>query len=180
MKKKQWFYIAVGCLALSVVSLFSSVVIYTDTAGAIHSYSIIDLLSGDGFRDTVLARYTGPVIWKMGGSTVSVISAVAVISLICAIAGLLTLRAQRPNLWQFRLTLLGLIGTSIPSFLILLAVGLSKDYFTGAVSCGAAPIITPIAMAISIFVVIRRKNKVQEELNKQLKAQGLIYRGGDL
>ena len=66
------------------------------------------------------------------------------------------------------------------SFLIILGVILSADYFPGTLSCGLSPIITPIAMAVCIRVVIRRRNKVLEQLSAEMQAQGLIQPAGDL
>ena len=184
MNKKTWFYVAISCVAVSVLSLFLSVVSYTTTGGTSglkkSSYSIIDLIFGTEFRKEVLAQYTGPVLWKMGGATVSILALVAVGALLCAVIGLITLRKQRPNRWNFVLTFIGVVGTAFPSFLIILAVFLSKKYFVGTVSCGISPIITPIAMVICMLAVMRRKNAVAEQARREAEAAGLIWKAGDL
>ena len=180
MEKKKWFYLALFCLAVSIASLFSSIITYTAPNGVVTHYNLTSLLLETGFRDDVLSRYTGPVLWEMGGPTVSLLAALAVAAVFCALVGLFTLRKQRPNTWQFLLTLVGLIGTAFPSFLVLLAVVLSKNYFPGDISCGISPIITPIAMAVCIFVVIRRRNRVLEQLRREMEAKGLVFQAGDL
>lgn len=180
MDKKKWFYVAIACVAVSVLSLFTSIITYTAPSGVATPYSLLDLLQGTEFRDNVLSQYRGPVLWSMGGSTVSVLAFIAVAALVCAIVGLVTLRAQRPNKWNFVLTIVGLIGTSFPSFLVILAVVLSGDYFNGSISCGVSPVITPVAMVICIYVVIRRRNKVLEQLRMEMEAKGMIWQAGDL
>ena len=180
MEKKNWFYIAIGCIVVSILSLFTSVVAYTTGSGSHFSYSIIDLIRNDEFTDQVLWDYYGPILWNISGPTVTILSIIAILGIICAVVGLITLRAQRPNTWQFRLTVAGLIATAFPSLLIILGVLVLGRNFGGTLSCGIAPILTPVAMAISVYVVIRRKNTVQEQLQKELEAKGLIQRGGDL
>ncbi len=186
MKKKTWFYVAISCVAISILSLFTSIVSYTTYVGIYGggirktSYSIIDLIFKTEFRKEVLAQYTGPVLWKMGGATVSILAIVAVGAILCAIIGLITLRKQRPNRWNFVMTFIGVIGTTFPSFLVILAVVLSKNYFVGTVSCGLSPIITPIAMVICMFAVLRRKNAVAEQARREAEAAGLIWKAGDL
>ncbi len=180
MEKKKWFYVAISGLLVSILSLFTSIITYTAPGGRSTSYSLQDLLTSNSFRDNVLSQYTGPVLWEMGGATVSLLAFLAVAAVLCAVVGLLTLRAQRPNTWQFVLTVAGLAGTAFPSFLVLLAVALSGDYFYGTISCGIAPIVTPIAMVVCIRAVIRRRNKVLEELRAELEAEGLVFQAGDL
>lgn len=180
MENTKWFYAAISCIGISVLSLFTSIISYTGLEGITHHYSILGLLQGNDFSDTVLTQYYGPVLWHMVGSTITILSIIFIASLICAVVGLFTLRAQRPNKWNFRLTIIGLIGTTFPSFLVILAVILSGNYFYGSIMCGISPIITPIAMAFCIRVVIRRRNKVLEQLQAEMKAKGLIWNAGDL
>ena len=180
MDKNRWFHVAVGSLAVSILSLFTSIVSYTAPGGGTTHYNLINLLSGTDFLDNVLWYYTGPVFWKMEGPTVSVLAFGAAAAMVCALMGLITLRKQRPNTWQFILTLVGLVGTTFPSFLVILAVMLSDNYFPGNISCGVSPVITPVAMVICILAVIRRRNKVLEQLRREMEAKGLVFQAGDL
>lgn len=180
MDKNKWFPVAISCMAVSVLSLFSSIFIYRTPNGRMIHYNLIDLLFETSFMDDVLFYYTGPVLWEMGGATVSVLACIAVAAVACALIGLFTLRKQRPNTWQFVLTLVGLLGTSFPSFLVILAVILSENYFPGNLTCGYAPIITPIAMVTCMMVVVRRRNKVLEQLQKEMQEKGLVFRAGDM
>lgn len=180
MKKKIWFYIALSCLAVIGLSMLVSVVIYIDEAGTVTNYNLANLIFQQDFMNNVLWWYTGPVLWKMQGATIPVLTLIAAVSLICAVGGLLTLRVQRPNRWQFRLTILGLAGTCIPSLLVILAAVMSEAWFPGRIIPGVSPILTPLAMGLSIYVVVRRRNVVQEQLQAELRAKGLIRMGGDL
>lgn len=181
MQNKRWFYISMTCLIISVVSLFISIVTYTTPAGDSYSYNIVGLLfQGHDFSQRVLNSYTGPVFATFTGVKITAMAAIAIIAFICAFTGLMTIRAQYPTTGQFILTFLGLIGTAVPSVLILILVFLSRNYFIGTVSCGLAPIITPIAMIISIITVKRRKDKVAEELRRRAMAKGLIRRATDM
>ena len=180
MERNKWFSVAMGSLGVSILSLFTSIISYTAPNGRITHYNLINLLSGTDFLDNVLWYYTGPVFWKMEGPTVSILAFGAVAAMVCALVGLITLRKQRPNTWQFVLTLVGLVGTAFPSFLVILAVMLSDNYFPGDIACGISPIITPVAMVICILAVIRRRNKVLEQLRREVEAKGLVFQAGDL
>ena len=180
MEKKKWFYVALSCVVISLGSLFTSIITYRFPNGRVEHYNLIDLLLSTEFRDQVLDQYTGPVLWAMDGATVSILAMIAVAAVLCALIGLVTLRKQRPNTWQFILTLTGLVGTAFPSFLVLLGVVLSDNYFRGDLSCGISPIITPIAMVICICAVVRRRNKVLEQLRREMEAKGLVFQAGDL
>ena len=181
-ERKGWFYLAVGCLIVSLISLFLPIIRYTDSI-IDYQFNIIDLVKGNSsFEFLVLEEYTGPVLWKITDFTVSVLAVIAVVSLFLAVAGLITLRAQRPNTKQFVLTIIGLIGVSIPSVTVIICVLSFGHYYSdgGFLSLGIAPIISPIALLISIGAVIRRKNKVEEEMRKEAEEKGLIWKAGDL
>ena len=175
-EKKAWLIIAAGALVISVASLFFPIISYRTSDGMVYHYNLFGLLEGYDFTYNVLAGYTGPVYWRINEIWVTLLTVISAASLICAIIGLVTLRQQRPNIKQFWLTIIGLIGTCLPAFLVLIAVPLYKDGFTGTMSYGLYPIIAPIATLISVLAVYRRKNKVQEELQKELEAQGKIWK----
>jgi ABC-type Fe3+ transport system permease subunit len=128
----------------------------------------------------VLYHYNGPVWWDIGELTVMLLTVAAILALLCAVIGLFTLRQQRPNTWQFILTIVGLVGTGLPSILVITAVFLSDKYFDGDVTCGICPVIMPLSMIICIFAVLRRKNHVTEQLRREALAKGLIRKAGDL
>ena len=176
MNEKGWFYMSMGCISISLLSLFLPIF---QSYGI--NFNIIDLINGNSyFAQNVIGAYTGPVIWNITSDTVAVLSVIAIAALICAIVGLVTLRAQYPNTKNFILTIVGLIGILIPSVVsVICVVGLGQ-YFPGGLRLGIAPIISPIAIIVSIGAVIRRKNKVAEELQKKAEEKGLIWKAGEL
>lgn len=175
-----WFYLAIGCVAASLLSMFLPIITYKQ-GNLKFNFNIIDLVGGNSdFDYYVLECYEGPVVWKITSAITSVLAIIAIVALICAIVGIVTLRAQRPNTKQFVITLAGLVGILIPSFVIIIIVLVYGRFYDGTLSLGIAPIIAPIALGTSMGAVVRRKNKVAEELRKELEEKGLIWRAGDL
>lgn len=180
--KKIWFAVSISCLCVSILSLFLSIITYKpEVGGHKYSFSIIDLIGkSPEFDEYILRGYKGPVVWDITGTITAILAIFVVAGIGCSIIGLITLRAQRPNTWQFVLTIVGLIAVACPSIILIICVLGYGKYYTGTIGFGIAPIITPIAMITCIFVVIRRKNKVAEELQHELEQRGLIRRAGDL
>jgi len=73
-----------------------------------------------------------------------------------------------------------LIGVAVPSLVLILCVLVFGGYFDGKIGFGLAPVITPAAMIVCICAVIRRKNHVQEQLQRELEAKGKIWKPRDL
>ena len=160
MEKKYWFILAIGCVLLSIASLFMSVITYYTPQGFYYSFNIIDMIViTPEFNRYILNDYVGRVILDINGVWVTALAVIFILSIVCAVIGILTLRIQRPNKWQFRLTVAGLIGVTIPSLLIIVCVLGFGRYFVGRISFGIAPILTPIAMIICIITVVRRKTE---------------------
>ena len=181
MEKRGWFYVAFVGLGLSVISLFTTIVTYVTTDSKVLRFNIIDLIGGNkDFDHYVLNQYTGPILWNITGAVTAILAVLAVAALLCAGIGLMTLRAQRPNTWQFVLTILGLAGVAIPSIVLIICVIAFGGYFEGTIGFGLAPVITPIAMIVCIAAVIRRRNTVQEQLQRELEAKGMIWKPRDL
>ncbi len=177
-----WFYLALGCVIVSIASLFLPVFKW---GGGLDrrafSFNIVDLIRQDAdFNKYVLNNYYGPIVWNISSGMVVILSVVMIAALICAVVGLVTLRVQRPNTANFVLTIIGLIGILIPSVTAIVCVAVFGKYFTGTLSLGIAPIISPIAILICIGAVIRRKNKAAEELQAEVLQKGLMRSGGDL
>lgn len=192
MRKKIEYYIAVCCLIISIISMFMPIVSYKvsygyqshyfkTNAGASYSFNIIDLIRGsEDFNQIILVEYKGPVVWNITRGMCSILGIIAVLAIVCAAIGLFTLRVQRPNTRQFILTIVGLIGIAVPSVVIIVVVFMCGKYYSGTLSCGIAPILSPIAMLVSLCAVIRRKNKVAEALRKEMEEKGLIRQAKDL
>lgn len=174
-QKKKWFYAAVISLIVSIASAFTTVLSYISLEGDYYTFNIINLLSGEDFTRKVLIWYEGTVYWKIDSFWVTVFSLISVLSLALAITGLITLRQQRPNTWQFSMTITALIGTALPALLILSAVLIFGKNFPGTLRCGIYPIVSPIATLISVLAVRRKKNIVLEERRKEMQKKGKLW-----
>lgn len=176
MTKKTWFYVSMGGVVVSILSLLTPIITYRPTGGELYQFNIIDLLCDpESFEYTVLRQYNGPVVWRITGEISAVLAVIAVAAVLCAVIGLVTLKAQRPNTWQFILTIVGLVGVAVPSEVLLVCILGFGWYFDGSIGFGPAPIITPIAMLVCIAAVVRRKNRVAEEIRRELEAEGMIW-----
>lgn len=175
-EKKMWFNIAVGGIVASIISMFLPIL---KSHGM--GFNIIDFIVGNEFFNRyVVLGYHGPHILTITSLGVLLLALLAVGALICAVIGLLTLRAQRPNTMNFVLTIVGLIGILLPSVITIACVLVFGNYYEERLVLGVAPIMSPVAVLISLGAVVRRKNKVAEELRKQVEAKGLIWKAGDL
>ena len=178
-KKRIWLYTASLMLLLSVISSFLPVLSYWTPEGSVYRYNLIQLIQGEDFTREVLYGYKDTVYWEINEVWVTFFALISVLSLLCAVIGLITLRQQRPNIMQFWLTMAGLAGTSLPALLVLFAVLFFQKGFPGTLSPGLYPLIAPAAAIISVAAVYRRKNKYQEELRRELEAEGKIWQAGE-
>ena len=173
---KGWFYLSLGGVIISLLSMFLPILTSYGKR-----YNIIDLVCGNqDFADDVIGAYTGPVLWNITSGTVIILAILAAISLILTIVGLITLRAQRPNIGNFILTFVGLIGNLLPSLTAIICVVCLQQYYPGGLGLGIAPIISPIAILVSLLAVIRRKYKIDKDIKKDAERRGLIRKAGDL
>ena len=180
MEKNKWFYVALGSLAVSILSLFVSVITYKMPNGIKTSYNILDFFQGERFVREVLVDYRGHVFWRIDSGSVRALAVLALGALIMSVVGICTMRAQRPRTWQFVMALVGLAGTAIPSFLIFYAVLQSSRGFAGQIRIGIAPLIMPIAAVISIIAVTYRRNSALKEMERRAREQNLIWEAGDM
>lgn len=177
--KKIWLFTAALMLLLSVATSFLSVLSYRTPEGRVYHYNLPRLIQGEDFTREVLYGYMGTVYWEINEAWVTAFAVISILSLLCAAIGLFTLRQQRPNIRQFWLTMIGLVGTCLPALLVLIAVPVFRDGFPGTLGFGLYPMIAPVATFISVGAVYRRKNKYQQELQEELKARGKIWQAGE-
>lgn len=180
MKRNGWVVISLVCLAASIVSLFTTVIVYAD-GGMRTTYNIIDLILYQDFADSVLSYYSGQAFLGISDGLVAVLAVIGVAAIICSLIGIITMRGkQYRDLWPFVLALVGLIGTMIPSVAIVLGIVLSQQFFPGTISCGIYPIVTMIAMIVCIITVTWRRKSTKEERMAAKRAGDKIHRAGDL
>lgn len=181
MEKKNWFYLALTALALSVASLFLPILKYTTSGGTKYSFTLPDLLLGnEAYESVVMEQYDGPVILELNSRAAAILGALAVLAFVCALVGLFSLRAQRPKTRQFILTIVGLVGVSIPSLLLIVCVLGFQNYYSGVIQFGIAPILSPLAIVLCLVAVCYRQSHVSKRLRKEAEASGLIHQAGDL
>lgn len=188
MKKKSaerpvWFWIALGCVLVSILSLFLPIFRYGSGRNEV-TFNIVDLVSeNEEFVEKILRGYHGPMEIDITGRMVTVMAVLAVLGLVLAIVGLVTLRAQRPRTWNFIITIIGLVVIMIPSVIAMVVVFGFGQYYADKISLGIAPILAPIALLLCIAVVVRRKRKLSKEmrkLHKEVEGRQLVRKAGEL
>jgi len=128
----------------------------------------------------VLSQYTGSFALPIEKQHIPVFATVAVLSIVAAFVGVITMSTQRPNFWQFILTMAGLIEILIPSVLLFIIAFSLINYFPGSFKFGAYPIITPFTMGICMYMVTRKHKLTQEEIKAEKIAAQYLHTIGDL
>lgn len=184
-KNKSWIYLSIGGICLSVLSLLLPIVTYQSGINnrEVVSFNIFGLLNG-GLAHYILHEFTGTVLFVVSNTTGDLITAlvsfVGVGAILLSFWGIRSMSKQYESVWPFRLTIIGLIGTMIPSFILLILFFASKGYLRGTVSLGAYVFITPIAMITSCVAVVKRHYLTRQELSLQKEAASYIFPAGDL
>ena len=181
MKKDiRWLLPALTCVVVSVASLLLPILTYLYPNGRSISFNVLSFVKPSHELTSILDKYSGPYGMDISESLQTVLAALAVIAILAAFAGVITMSRQRPNTWQFILALVGIIGTAIPALLVIVAAPISQRYLPGTFRFGVYPIITPIAMIVCLIMVVQRRRKTLKEKRAVERAGGLIYRAGDL
>jgi hypothetical protein len=184
-KKKGWTYIALGGLALSVITLFLPIIQYTSAHSVFYSYNIIGFFTEFyQFVDDVLYEFDSEAFYWVGVSTgaaiVLLMATIGVCAIVLAFGGVISMSKQYESVWPFRLSVMGIIGTAIPALAILTVYLLSYQHFLGVMRIGAYVIVTPLAMIAACIAVTYRHHLTKEQLAIQEEAQKYIYPAGDL
>ena len=176
-KDQILLYSALGWIALSVASMFLSVISYTPPGAEKITYALQDIIGGTYFYKHVLNQYTGPIPVEIGTWALTVLCILAIASILAASVGIVLLSRQRPTKWPYIMTLIGTVGTAIPSLLIFAAVLVSLRYFPGKIGLGFYPIVTPIAMGLCLWIVVAERRRTMRALKNR---SPYLHRGGDL
>lgn len=179
MKRSTWLTLTLLCLVLSVASMFLPVLTYQFENGYSIAFNVLKFLEPKELFQ-VLSEYTGSYVVAFQEGLVTFLAVVAILAILSAFFGVITMSMQRPNFWQFVLALVGLIGTLIPSLLVYLAAILSVNYFPGTFTLGVYPIITPIAMGVCIYMVTRKHKLTQAQIEAEKRAAQYLRVAGDL
>lgn len=183
-KSKIWIRLALCGLIVSLISLLFPIITYTSYRDhTAHSFNLVGLLKG-GFAETAQREYTGKSWIELSTGAfdviVAIVGVVGAASIVLALIGLRSMSKQYESQRPFQMTLCGLVGTAIPALLLLLAFGLSPNYYLGEVSLGAYVIVTPLAMVSSCLAVVKRHQLTRAELAIQKEASRYIHVAGDL
>ena len=169
--------IAYICIAVSILSMFTTVISYTNSKGIYKTFSILDFWTSNDYDTFVSSEYIGVVYWSVPISVIRVFALVAVVAEIFAIVGLSTLSQQKERIWPLVLTIAGLIGTMAPSLLIWFAVFLLRDGYPGTIKIGIYPVVSILAKAISISaaVMVYKRNIKFRISRNSVEAEGLMF-----
>ena len=178
-RESIWLWVALFWIVISVASMFISIVSYRTPEGVRTTYAIQHLIDGDTFSKEVLSHYTARTRLNVGPWALTALCVLGVGAIVAALTGLLLMSKQKSVRWPFVMTLIGAIGTAVPALAILVGTVLSINYFPGRMSPGFYPIITPIAVAICLVIVIRERRRIVKA-NAAVKNNDLIRPAGDL
>lgn len=178
-KENTWLWIALLWIGISVFSMFIGVVSYTTPDGVKTTYALQDLIGGESFSKEVLYQYTGGFKVRIGTWALTLLCILAVGAILSALLGILIMSKQKPVRWPFVMTVLGVVGTAIPALLILVATVVSASSFPGRIAPGFYPIVTPIAVLLCLFLVIKERKRIAKA-NAVVRANAFIRPGGDL
>ena len=184
-KKQSWMYTAIGALVLSIVSLLMPVMTYqSGKTGVITKYNIFKLINSEELNEYVFTEYRGEFLYGMSDSATSfwvvVCCLIGITAIILAFVGIKSMAKQYESARPFRLAILGLIGTALPSIVLLILYFVSKNQYLGTMHLGAYIIITPIAMIIACLTVTSKYRMSKEEAAAQAEARKYIRPAGDL
>lgn len=184
-KKRNWLYFSITSIVLSILSLFLPIMSYqSGNTGVVSHYNIVKLLRNNELMTNVFAEYRGKFLRGMSYSAVSVwvilLCVVGVAAIILAFAGIKSMTKQIESEKPFRLTIVGLVGTAIPSVVLLILYLCSLNQYDGTMYLGAYIIVTPIAMVLACLTVTNRHRMTQEEVRLQREASAYIRPAGDL
>lgn len=185
VKKTGWFFSALGGIALSIAALFLPIIIYETSIGDIYVFNAASLvLHSSEFTDQVLCDYIGTAglttPYSVSVVLVCLVSVIGVVSILVSLYGVVSLSKQRPAVSSFYFALLGLIGTAIPSVIILILFLFSRDFFRGTIMLGPYAIVTPAAMILSCVAVTRKRQYTKAEQVMRELAHQYIRPAGDL
>lgn len=184
-KKQSWMYVSIGSIILSVASLMLPVLSYQSAkTGITTHYNIFKLLSNSDLIQNVFREYRGEFLHGMSYSAISVcvviLSLVGLTAIVLSFVGIKSMSKQYESARPFQLTICGLVGTAIPSIVLLILYIFSRSQYAGTMRLGAYIIVTPIAMVLACFAVTNKYRMSKEEAAIEKEARCYIRPAGDL
>ena len=184
-KKKNWLYTSIGAIVLSVASLLLPVITYRSArTGATTQFNIFKLFDTSTLISIVFDEYRGDFLREMSNSDISfwvvIICLLGITAIILAFVGINSMTKQYESAKPFRLAICGLVGTAIPSIVLLTLYMFSKNQYAGTMHLGAYIFVTPVAMVIACLTVTAKYRLSQEEATARDEAKKYIRPAGDL
>lgn len=183
-KKNRWMAVATGAIVLSLSSLLLPVISYRSKTGLRSDYNIFALLGTSDFAQVVFGDYTGTFLKGFPYETIELYTkllvAVGAGAIVLALVGINSMSKQYESNTPFILTLLGLVGTAIPSITLIVLYTMSAEQFMGTISLGPYAVVTPLAMICACMAVTARHRMTAEEARLQREASAYIRPAGDL
>lgn len=184
-RKKTWMYVSIGAIILSVASLVLPVLSYQSAnKGITTRYNIFKLLSNSELIENVFKEYQGEFLRGVSYGTVSicviVLSLVGLGAIVLSFVGIKSMTKQYESARPFQLAICGLVGTAIPSIVLLILYIFSKNQYAGTMHLGAYIVVTPIAMVLACFAVTSKYRMSKEEAAVQKEASHYIRPAGNL
>ena len=184
-RKKSWMVVSISAIVLSVLSLLLPVLTYTSArTGRTTGYNIFSLVFNSDMVREVFGEYNGRFLYGLDygfiGVLVFLLALIGITAIILAFVGIKSMAKQYESARPFKLAMCGLIGTAIPSVLLLILFLVSRNRYDGVMSLGAYIIITPVAMVLACLTVVNRHRLTQEEIRLQQEASAYIRPAGDL
>lgn len=172
-------WVALLWIVVSIFSLFIGVISYTSPNGTKTTYALQDLINGERFSKEVLYQYTGSFRLTIGDWVLTLLCALAAAAILFALIGILIMSKQKPVRWPFVMTVIGSVGTAIPSVAILVASLISASDFPGKITPGFYPILTPMAVVLCLAIVIKERKRIKQA-NRDIEKNAYLHPGGDL
>ena len=184
-KKQSWMYVSIGSIILSVISLLLPVLSYQNSkTGTTTHYNIFKLLSNSDLIQNVFKEYQGEFLRSVSYGAISVwviiLSLIGLIAIILSFVGIKSMAKQYESARPFQLTICGLVGTAIPSIVLLILYIFSKNQYAGTMRLGTYIVVTPIAMVLACFAVTNKYRMSKEEAAIEKEARRYIRPAGDL
>ena len=100
------------CIIASVASVFLPILTYIYPKGQKVSFNIFSFTEPSKDLLDILTSYNGPYEMYIEKIWLNILAVFAVLVIVAAFIGVITMSLQRPNTWQFVLAVLGIIGTA--------------------------------------------------------------------
>lgn len=184
MNKNGWYVLATGAIVLSLITLLLPIVSYTNAVGVTRSFNAFAIATDSTFAPFIFNEYQGEFLYGVSYGTITLCAVILCIiglgAIILAFVGINSMTKQYESSKPFEYAVLGLVGTAIPSIVLLALYFVSASQYPGTMTVGPYLIVTPLAMLAAIGAVTARHRVSREEAQARAAAAAYIRPAGDL